>query len=90
MKKGIDRFRVYILSLGLLFSGGYQIGKGFRFPDRHISEHFTVDFNPGLFQVVYKLTIFQTLGPARRINPQNPESSHVTFPLATVPVSITQ
>ena len=42
---------VYISSLGFFFRGGYQIGKGFRFSDRHIGEHFTVDSIPDFFKL---------------------------------------
>ena len=75
-------------SLDFFFGGGYQIGKGFWFSDCHISEHFAVYFNPGSFKAVYQLTIFQTLGSAGGIYPQNPESSHIAFALAAVPVGI--
>ncbi len=36
----------YLSALDFTFSYSYQIGKGFRLSDSHISQQLTVDFNP--------------------------------------------
>jgi hypothetical protein len=84
----VKQFRILIS--GFSFSYGYQAGKSLRFPDRHLSQHLTVDFNAGLFQAIQKPGVGKALSPAGGTNPGNPQPPHITLSLTAVTISITQ
>ena len=67
---------------------GYQVGKSSRLTDCHVGKYFAVDFNTGLPQTIDELTVGETLSPGSGVNALNPESPHIAFSFATVPVGI--